>query len=48
LAEERRVVAQERARAGEMLNDLETIRSQLSKDQAAKIEQVRDELDLTP
>lgn len=48
LAHERRAVALERARAGEMISDLEKVRSQLSKDQAAKLGQARDDFNLTP
>ncbi|MBK1792942.1 plasmid recombination protein [Devosia sp. WQ 349] len=48
LAKERVVVASERARAGEMLIQLETIREQLNAAQAAKVEQVREDLDLSP
>lgn len=48
LANERRDVAIERARAGEMIRDLETVRSRLSTDQAAKLDRARDELNLTP
>lgn len=48
LAHERKTVALERARAGEVISELEAVRSQLSTVQAAKLDQVRDELDLTP
>lgn len=48
LAHERRAVALERARAGEMIRDLETVRSQLNTDQTAKLDQARDELTPEP
>lgn len=48
LANERRDVAAERARAGDIIRDLETVRSQLNTDQAAELDQARDELTPAP